>query len=102
MRDHLDYPGEYGPSTDDVLRSWLAGDGQGTSSWRGLLDAPLKTDECHGWEDSIKLCTPEGTPNYIPIVTTYTIIRCLSIATLACLLNPLVSATFHSKDEGTC
>ena len=59
VRDHLEYPGEYGPSAGDVLRSWLAGDGQGPSSWRGLLDAPLRTDECHGWEDSIKLYTPD-------------------------------------------
>ena len=32
VRDHLDYPGEYGPNIDDALRSWLAEEGRGIYS----------------------------------------------------------------------
>ena len=71
---HLGCPRDPKSGLDAVLRSWLAGEGYCPPSWRGLLYAVLKTGGCHVWEDTIKFCAPKGMPNYIPIVTTYTVV----------------------------
>ena len=74
LREYLDCPGEYGSSVDDLLRSWLAGKGRDRPSWRALRYAVLRSGGCHGWEDTMKFCAPEGMPNYIPIAATYTVV----------------------------
>ena len=74
LREYLGYPWDRVSSMDSLLWSWLAGEGGGPPSWRRLLYAVLKTGGCRVWEDTIKFCAPKGRPNYIPIVTTYTVV----------------------------
>ena len=71
---HLGWPGVRRSSVENFLCGWLAGEGECPPSWRRLLYAVLRTGGSHGWEDTIKLCAPEGMPNYIPIVITYTVV----------------------------
>ena len=72
-------------SVDVVLREWLAGNVHGPPSWKGLHHAIQWADVyhgshgshgSHGWEQIIKFCAPEGKPNYIPIIITYTVLYC--------------------------
>ena len=73
--EYLGDPRDGFSNVDVILRAWVTGKGRGPPSWRQLLYAVLRTHESLGW-DQIKFCTPEGRPNYIPIVTTCTVLYC--------------------------